>query len=138
MHTGYKVDIERLNVTAPSVLKTYYGRAVAVAGVGAVGTVVGFVLNSTQAFHSYLIGFMLCMGLTLGPLGFVFVWHMTGGRWGLPMRRIWEAASRNIFYCVVLFIPILIGWKEIFPWAHPENYHDNPNLMRLTAHYLNF
>ena len=119
-------------------LKTYYGRAVAIGGVGVVGTVIGFVVNSTQAFHSYLIGFMLCMGLTLGPLGFIFVWFMTGGRWGLPMRRIWEAAARNIYLCLALFVPVLIGYKQIFPWAHPENYRNNPNVTRLIRSYLNF
>jgi hypothetical protein len=51
---------------------------------------------------------------------------------------VWEAASRNILYCAVLFIPILIGWKQIFPWAHPENYRDNPNMQRLIRDYLNF
>lgn len=127
-----------MNVTAPPVLKDYYGRAVAIGGVGAVGTIIGFVVNSTQAFHSYLIGFMLCMGLTLGPLGFIFIWYCTGGHWGLPMRRIWEAATRNIYLCVALFIPILIGYKQIFPWAHPAIYANNPNVKRLIAEYLNF
>jgi len=125
--------------TAPAdVLKTYYGRAVAVGGVGAVGAVIGFVLDTTQAFHSYLIGFMLCCGLTLGGLGFIFVWYCTGGRWGLPMRRIWEAANRNIYFTAALFIPILIGFKDIFPWAHPENYAHNDNVTRLIHQYLNF
>jgi hypothetical protein len=138
VHTGYRVDPERVNITAPPVLKTYQGRAMAIGGIGLIGTIVGFVLNPTQAFHSYLIGFMLCMGLTLGPLAFIFVWYCTGGRWGLPMRRIWEAATRNIWYCAALFIPILIGWKHIFPWAYPENYRENANVQRLIHQYLNF
>ena len=110
----------------------------AIGAVGIIGGIIGFVLNAEQAFHSFLIGFMLCMGLTLGPLGFIFVWYCTGGRWGLPMRRIWEAATRNIWYCALLFIGILAGWKEIFPWAHPENYHENANVTRLIHQYLNF
>jgi hypothetical protein len=138
VHTTRKVDLARLTNTAPPVLKTYYGRAVAVGGVGAVGTIIGFVLNSTQAFHSYLIGFMLCVGLTLGPLGFIFIWYCTGGRWGLPMRRIWEAANRNIYYSLALFIPILIGFKQIYPWANPNNYSHDANVSRLIREYLNF
>jgi len=136
--THHKIDLDTLNVTAPPVLKTYQGRAMAVGALGAIGTIIGFVLNSTQAFHSYLIGYMLFIGLTLGPMGFVFIWYTTGGRWGLPMRRIWEAAGRNIYACVILFIPILIGYKQIFPWAHPGNYANNPNVTRLIHQYLNF
>ncbi|HVZ17713.1 MAG TPA: hypothetical protein VG897_11380 [Terriglobales bacterium] len=138
MHNGYKVDLDRLNVSAPPVLKRYQGIAMVVAALGVIGTIIGFISNSTQAFHSFLIGFMLCMGLTLGPLGFIFVWYCTGGRWGYPMRRIWEAANRNIWYCVILFVGIVIGWKQIFPWAHPENYHENANVTRLIHSYLNF
>lgn len=137
MHTTHKVDLDTLNVTAPPVLKKYQGTAMVVGALGAIGTIIGFVLNSTQAFHSYLIGFMLCVGFALGPMGFVFIWFMTGGRWGLPIRRVWEAAGRTIWYPAILFIPVLIGWKQIFPWAHPENYHD-PKVLRLTASYLTF
>jgi len=127
-----------MNVTAPPVLKTYQGRAIAVAGLGVVGTIIGFVLNSTQAFHSYLIGYMLFIGLTMGTFAFIFVWYMTGGRWGLPIRRVWEAAGRNIYWAVILFIPILIGYKQLYPWAHPDLYRDNPNVTRLIHEYLNF
>ena len=108
-----------------------------VGALGVIGTIIGFILNPTQAFHSYLIGLMLCMGLTLGPMGLLFVWFMTGGRWGLPIRRVWEAAMRNIWYCAFLFIWIVVGWKEIFPWAHPENFTDE-KVKRAIHYYLNF
>jgi len=138
VHTTHNVDLDTLNVTAPPVLKKYQGTAMVVGALGAIGAIVGFVMNSTQAFHAYLIGFMMCVGFTMGPIAFVFVWFMTGGRWGLPMRRIWEAAGRLIWYPAILFIPILIGWKQIFPWAHPENYQHNENVTRLIHDYLNF
>ena len=138
MHTTYNVDLDTLNVTAPPVLKKYQGTAMAVAALGVIGAIIGFVMDPTQAFRSYLIGFMLCVGLTMGPMAFVFVWFMTGGRWGLPMRRIWEAAGRNIWYPFILFFGILAGWKHIFPWAHPENYEHNANVTRLIHSYLNF
>jgi hypothetical protein len=132
------VDLDRVSVAAPEVFRRYRGTAMAVGGVGAALTIVGFLVNATQAFHAYLIGFMLCVGLTLGPLGFIFVWYLTGGHWGLPMRRIWEAANRNIYYCLVLFGGIVIGFGHIFPWAHPENYQNNANVTRLIRDYLNF
>ena len=138
MHTSYKIDLDRVNVSAPPVLKEFYGKAVAVGGLGVVGTIIGFVLNTDQAFRSYLIGFMWCLGLTLGPLGMLFVWHMTGGQWGVSMRRIWEAATRNIYYCAALFIPVLIGYKHIYPWATPETMPDKEHLGFLLGSYLNF
>jgi hypothetical protein len=138
VHTVRKVDLENLNVAAPPILNKYRGTATAVAAVSVILTIVGFVLNPTQALHAYLIGFMLCMGLTLGPIAFVFIWYMTAGRWGFFIRRVWEAAARNILYNVILFVPIVIWYKHLFPWAYPEHYADNPNMQRLMHEYLNF
>jgi len=137
MHTAYKVDFERGSVSAPPVLNQYRGRAIAIGGVGVILTIIGFVLDPAQAFHSYLIGFLWCLGLTLGPLGMLFVWHMTGGRWGFSMRRIWEAATRNIYYCAFLFLPILLwGYRYIYPWTKPETIP--ANLQFLLHDYLNY
>lgn len=138
MHTTHhKVDLNTIDVTAPPVLKKYSGPAMVAAAIGVIGLVVGIFLNFTQVLHAYLIGYMLFIGLTLGPIGFVFIWYTTGGRWGLPMRRIWEAGSRNIIAAAVLFLPIAIWHSRIYPWAHPEAYANNANVTRLIHHYLN-
>ena len=55
---------------------------------------IGAFLNPGQFLPSWLIGFMLCLGLTLGSLALLMLQHMTGGQWGLVSRRIFEAASR--------------------------------------------
>jgi hypothetical protein len=79
---------------------------------------------------------MMCVGLTLGPLGFIFVWYLTNGKWGLSTRRIWEAATRNIYYCAALFLVILLGYRHIYPWAHTENL-TSAHLQYLSHHWLN-
>ena len=40
--------------------------------------------------------------------------HLTGGWWGLPIRRILEAGSRTIRLMAVLFIPILFGMSKLY------------------------
>ena len=44
--------------------------------------------------------------------------HLTGGWWGLPIRRILEAGSRTIRLMAVLFIPMLFGMSKLYLWAN--------------------
>jgi hypothetical protein len=136
VHTSHKIEIETLNVTAPPVLQGVKRRAVAVAGLFGIGSIVCFVVEPRQAMQAYLVGYMLFIGFTLGCLGWLMLWHLTSGRWGLPMRRIWEAGTRNIAYAAIAFVPILLGHKLLYSWADPTQ-HFEGHLKYLTAHFLN-
>jgi hypothetical protein len=96
------------------------------AGVGIVLAIIGFVLVGTkshvgmQAFmRAYLVGFMWCLGASLGCLALLCVQHISGGKWGLVMRRLFEAGSRNIWLVAIMFIPLAIACKTVenfYPW----------------------
>src|SRR5919108_4906356 len=81
---------------------------------------VGALTNLEQFYHSWLIGFLFCLGLTLGSLALLMLQHMSGGQWGLVSRRIFEAGTRTLPFVALLFVPILIGLPKIFEWARPE------------------
>ncbi|HEY7055045.1 MAG TPA: hypothetical protein VH458_00905 [Vicinamibacterales bacterium] len=85
----------------------------------AVGAI-GVFLSPTQFLPSWLIGFAMCLGLTLGALAGLMLQHMTGGQWGLVSRRVFEAGSRLVPYCVLLFIPIAILLPKLYIWARPD------------------
>lgn len=132
-----KVGIENLNYTAPPGVASLQRRALIIGALAGIATIIGFVVNSDQALRSWMIGFMLCVGLTLGSLAILMLWHMTGGAWGLPIRRILEAGSRNWWFLAVLFVPVLIGIKAIFPWMQPEKL-ESEHVKQLAHQYLNF
>ena len=136
MHTSHKIDFERLNVTAPPVLQGVKRRAVAVAGLFGIGSIVCGFVDLRQAAQAYLVGYMLFIGFTLGCLSWLMLWHLTSGRWGLSMRRIWEAGTRNIIWAAIAFIPILLGHKLLYSWADPTQ-HFEGHLSYLTEHFLN-
>jgi hypothetical protein len=46
--------------------------------------------------------------------------HLTGGRWGLAIRRLLEAGTRTVPVLVLLFLPVVFGLKRIYPWAGSE------------------
>src|SRR5664279_5552003 len=73
----------------------------------------GAFVDREQFFHSYLIGFLFWIGIALGSLALLMLQHLTGGGWGLVIRRVLEAATRTLPLMLLLFIPIVLGAKEI-------------------------
>ena len=118
-------------MTAPDVVRPKIDRAQR-AGIiaGAIGLLALVSFGSRdwdQFFRSYLFAYIFAMSFAMGSLAILQLHHMTGGRWGLPIRRILEAGSRTIPVMTVFFIPVLIGIKKIYPWAaHPESLGDEP------------
>ena len=56
--------------------------------------VFGLLVDRAQFFHAYLVGFIFWIGITLGSMALLMLQHLTGGAWGLIIRRVLEAASR--------------------------------------------
>lgn len=98
-----------------------FGRAALIVGaLGSALLLAGAFSNAQQFFRSYLIGYLFWAGVALGCLAVLMLEHLSGGAWGLLIRRTLEAASRTIPLMAILFIPILIGIRELYVWARPE------------------
>src|SRR3954471_3040338 len=87
---------------------------------GLVAGAVGAFMNPDQFFRSWLVGFLFVLGLSLGSLTLLMLQHMSGGQWGMVTRRIFEAASRNLPYVALAFVPLLFGLPRLFIWARPD------------------
>ncbi len=61
--------------------------------------------------------------------------HMTGGGWGLVIRRVLEAATQTLPLVALLFIPIVAGAHSIYIWTHPEEVQKHAAL-QVKASYL--
>jgi len=104
---------------------------------GVVGLIlcgVGFTTDSEQFYHSYLTGYLYWVAIAVGCLGWCMINHLTEGHWGLPARRIWEAASRTIPLLAILFLPIWFGMDHIFSWTHAD---PSDEILAGKATYLN-
>jgi len=98
--------------------------------------VAGAFLDPAQFFRSYLLGFTFWFGISVGSLALLMLQHLTGGGWGLVIRRVLEAATRTLPLMVVLFIPIILGARRLYPWTNPQRIADSPVLKGKVA-YLN-
>ena len=106
------------------------------AGAAGVLSLVGLWLNPTQFLQSYLMAYMLCLGATLGCLALGMVHQLSGGAWGVLIRRPIGAASRVMPVMTVLFLPIALGVRTLYSWSDPANVaHDE--LLQHKHLYLN-
>src|SRR6266699_2549678 len=88
-------------------------------------------------YQSYLMSFLLILGLTVGSLGLVMLQHLTSGHWGIIIRRPLESATRTLPLIVAFFLPILFfGMKYLYgAWLNPEELEKVP-LSRFQQTYL--
>jgi len=122
-------------ITDAPALATLQQRGMILGIAGLALGVVGALTNIDQFLHSWLIGFVFCLGLTLGSLALLMLQHMSGGQWGLVTRRIFEAGTRNLPLVALMFLPILFGMPTIFEWARPEAAQNA--IIQAKAGYLN-
>jgi hypothetical protein len=97
---------------------------------------VGAVASPDQFFRSYLFSYMFYIGLTLGCMALAMLQYLSGGAWGIVIRRITETAMRTIPLLAVLFIPVLIGIPRLYSWSHDDVVRADPVLQHKHI-YLN-
>ena len=106
-------------LTAPDAVAVWRTRALVVAVVfGLVSLAFLFVpLGKTHLLRAYLMGVMTCFNFTGGALAFLMVQYLSGGKWGLILRRPLEAMTRTIWVVALLMLPILFLMKHLYQWA---------------------
>ena len=86
-------------------------------------------------WHAYLLGFVFWTAVAVGALGVLMIHHMTGGWWGYPMRRIFEASARTLPLLIVLFLPLAFFMRHLWgQWMYPD---PNDSVLAAKTWYLN-
>jgi hypothetical protein len=95
-------------------------RALLVGGAFALVAAVGAFINVDQFLPSYLMAYMFCLGITLGCMALGMVHQLSGGAWGVVLRRPIGAASRVLPILTLLFLPIVLGMHHLYIWTHAD------------------
>ena len=132
--------VKQLDLTAPPIVKTIGQRSLIVGVVfGLIALILAF-LRPQQFFRAYLLGFMCWLGVSLGSMAILMIRHLTGGGWGMVIRRILGAAMRTLPLLALLFIPIILGMHKLYIWAQPldqiADKHLREHLEDITKTYL--
>jgi hypothetical protein len=107
--------------------------------VGIAGTVlcaVGFFASPFQFYRSYLWAYLYVVGLSVGSLAWLMLQYITGGNWGMVIRRPCEAAARTLPLVALMFLPIMIGIPNLYAWSHAAKVAADPDLQHKHL-YLN-
>lgn len=111
-------------------------RALIVGAAALVLALIGALFQPAQFFRSYLFAYLFWVSLPLGGLAILMIHHLTGGAWGFVIRRPLEAMLGTLPWLAVLFLPLLAGLHDLYPWAQPELVAADPKLHD-KAPYLN-
>jgi hypothetical protein len=111
-------------------------RALGVAVVALLICIIGAPFDPPQFFRAYLTAHLFYLGIALGCMAILMLYHLTGGAWGFLIRRILEAGTRTLPLLAILFIPVAFGLPYLYPWARPDEVAADPGLQHKQI-YLN-
>ncbi len=113
---------------APESVSRFQTRAFGVGAIALILAILGGLRSPASFYHSYLMSYLLVLGLTLGSLGLVMLQHLTSGHWGIIIRRPAESATRTLPLIAIFFVPIaLFGMKYLYgEWLDPKAVQEHP------------
>ena len=103
---------------APESLDRIQALSLGIGGIALLVWAVGCYMDAQSALRGWLLGFIFWAGIGIGGLGILHLQYLTGGAWGVVIRRVAEACSRTIPLLVLIFIPIVFGMSDIYDWVH--------------------
>ena len=99
---------------APESVGRLEKRALVAGVLGLIVSIVGWITKPDDFFRSYLVAFLFVLGLSLGSLGLLMLQHLTGGHWGILIRRPLESATRVLWLVAALSLPLIFGMKYLY------------------------
>jgi len=117
-HHGPRVMPEVLS--SPELVKVWRMRALIVGVIFTVISLLAFGWTSEGRIHilrAYLLGYMTCFGFAGGGLVLLMLQYVSGGKWGLLLRRPLEAMTRTLPLVALMLVPVLFFMKHLYQWA---------------------
>jgi hypothetical protein len=110
---------------APAFVDVWKTRATTIAIVFAViaaglGFLDGRGFDSDHVLRAWVLGLMLTFGWAVGGLALLMVQYVSGGKWGLLLRRPLEAMSRTLPLVFVYWLVVVIWMKKLYLWAQVD------------------
>jgi len=92
--------------------------------------------NTPQFYFSYLVSYLFVLTLAVGALGFVLIQFVTRAGWSVAVRRTAEHIMGTIPFLLLLSIPALIGFDQLFTWSDADKVALDP-ILQGKQPYLN-
>ena len=112
------------DLSAPAFVDTWKNRALMVGVVSSAIAVILALLGQAQdglgwdhLLRAWTLGTIVTWGLAVGGLAMLMVQYCSGGKWGLLLRRPFEAMSRTLPLVFVYWVVVAIFMKRLYLWA---------------------
>ncbi len=104
-------------------------RNMVVAGaVGVIGLVLWFVsmsfVTAERAAYSWLWAFLFWLTPALGAIGWNCAFQAAKAKWIILPRRTLELIGAAVPVFIILFIPVAIWMKDLYPWMQPAKFDE--------------
>ena len=123
MAHGYHTKTMPTELNAPAFVDVWRTRAL-ITGVVAlvIGVILGFLSGDgfNHFLRAWLHGYMMCFNFCFGGLVLLMLQYLTGGKWGLIIRRPLEAMTRTWPLVFLMFLPVGIfgaSFGKLYIWA---------------------
>jgi hypothetical protein len=103
---------------APADLDRFRTVALGAGGIALIAWAIGAYFAPEQGLRSWLLAFIYWGGMTFGSLGILMLQYLTGGAWGLVLRRVLEAGTRTFPVVAIAFLPLLFGVSLAYEFTH--------------------
>ena len=137
------------SVNAPPFVAAWRARALIVGLVcSALAVIAAFLghadLGWEHFLRGWLDGFVMCFGFCFGAMALLEVQYLSGGKWGLIVRRPLEAMTRTWPLVILMFLPVAyFGATQghLYPWAQYADWataYKNGQISAEMAHYIHW
>jgi hypothetical protein len=123
MAHGYHTKTMPTELNAPAFVDVWRTRAL-ITGVVAliIGVILGFLSGDgfNHFLRAWLHGYMMCFNFCFGAMCLLMVQYLSGGKWGLIIRRPLEAMTRTWPLVFLMFLPVGIfgaSFGKLYIWA---------------------
>lgn len=131
--SNHHVNLHVSKFEAPAKLKTL---SFALIAIGLLTFVVGLMKNQDRLWTSYLVAFFFFSAMSVSGLFWIAINSVAKAGWSVTIRRYAEATTTFIPAILIGGLILLIGFKNLYPWANPEVIAGNPVIAAKTG-YLN-
>lgn len=94
--------------------------AAVLCGLGAVGCIVGGIIDSGAFLRAWLCAYVLWLGVPLAGITLIFVHDLSGGDWMESARPVLDAAVATMPLASLAGIPAFVGLDSLYVWTHPS------------------
>jgi hypothetical protein len=93
----------------------------ALAGViGVIGMVLGAIVEPARAMAAYLAAWAAVATLAVGAFAFLLIALAMNAGWPLAVRRLAEAVASALIPIAILFVPLVVYARDVWPWVDPS------------------